>query len=167
MTLERQYENYRCAQRDFNEAYKLVDSYVKDLYLLPKKLVENTAPSLDRYIKDYSFSESGRKNTTSFDVVLDFIDQLDDFTEDTVNLFREYKIHAERRNAYMKKVEALNQKSAGRAEPELTIHFIELTPELTNLHNNLKHIKLLADEMVDKLERLELRWDCLRVNVSA
>ena len=167
MTLERQLENYSCAQRDFNEAYKLVDNYVKDLYLLPKRLVENTAPALDKYIKEYSFPDGRAKNTTSFDVVLDFIDQLDDFTENTVHLFQEHKLHAERSKAYLRKVEGLKRKSAGKGAKESATAFVELTPELRELHNGLKHIKVQADEMVDKLERLELRWSILRVNVSA
>jgi hypothetical protein len=35
------------------------------------------------------------------------------------------------------------------------------------LQRGLKQIKTQADEMVDKLERLELRWDSLKVKVSA
>jgi hypothetical protein len=167
MTLERKFEHYRCAQRDFNEAYKLVDHYVKDLYLLPKRLVENTAPALDKYIKEYSFPDGRAKNTTSFDVVLDFIDQLDDFTENTVHLFEEHKRHAKRSNTYLKKVEMLKRKNAGKETRECATKFVELTPELTELHNGLKNIKAQADEMVDKLEGLELRWNILRVNVSA
>jgi len=167
MTLERQFEHYSCAQRDFNEAYKLVDHYVKDLYLLPKRLVENTAPALDKYIKEYSFPDGRAKNTTSFDVVLDFIDQLDDFTENTVHLFEEHKLHADRSKAYLKRVENLKRKSTGKGVREYATKFVELTPELTELHNGLKHLKVQADEMVDKLEKLELRWNILRVNVSA
>jgi hypothetical protein len=167
MTLERQFEHYRSAQRDFNEAYKLVDHYVKDLYLLPKRLVENTAPALDKYIKEYSFPDGRSKNTTSFEVVLDFIDQLDDFTENTFHLFEEHKQHARKSKIYLQKVEKLNRKSNGKVVTEFAPDFVELTPELTELHNGLKHIKVQADEMVDKLERLELRWNILRVNVSA
>ena len=64
MTLEGQYEYYRCVQHDFTEAYKMVDSYVRDLYVLPKKFVESTGPVLDKYIKEYSFEGSGRKIAT-------------------------------------------------------------------------------------------------------
>ena len=80
MGLEAQYEYYRCVEHDFNEAYKLVNSYVSDLYVLPKKFVEDTGPALDRYIKEYSFADEGKRNTTPFETVLDFINQLDDFT---------------------------------------------------------------------------------------
>jgi hypothetical protein len=165
MSQETQYEYYRCIQRDFNEAYKLLNSYVSDLYVLPKKFVENTGPALDRYIKDYSFDNDGKKNATSYDVVLDFIEQLDDFTENTMKLFNQHKLHNDRSKAYLRKVDELNQKAIGKIVSEYAVDFIELTPELTQLQNGLKQIKVQADEMVDKLERLELRWDSLKVNV--
>ena len=167
MSLEAQYEYYRCVQRDFNEAYKLLNSYVSDLYVLPNKLVQNTGPALDKYIKDYSFNDEGKRNTTPFDVVVDFINQLDDFTENTMRLFNEHKLHSDRSKAYLKKVEELSEKTRGKIVSEYAVDFIELTPELTDLQKGLKQIKIKADEMVDSLERLELRWDNLRVKVRA
>ena len=167
MGLETQYEYYRCVQHDFNEAYKLLNSYVSDLYILPKRLIEDTGPALDRYIKDYSFTNEGKKNTTPFEVVIDFIEQLDDFTENTQKLYNEHKMHSNKSKAYLKKVEALNEKAMGKIVSEYAIDFIELTPELTELQKGLKRIKLQADEIVDRLETLELRWEGLRVKVRA
>lgn len=167
MTLEGQYEYYRCVQHDFTEASKMVNSYVRDLYVLPKKFVENTGPALDKYIKDYSFAEGSRKSTTSYDAVLDFIDQLDDFTENTQTLYNEHKIHAYKSKVYLQKVESINERTTGKIVSEYAIDFIELTPELKELHASLKKIKSQADQMVDKLEQLELRWDSLRAQVRA
>ena len=167
MTLEGQYEHFRTAQRDFNEAHKLIDRYVKDLYVLPKKFVETTGTALDRYIREYTFPEGSSKNTTSFEAVLEFIDQLDDFTENTVDLLNQHKEHDTRSKAYLKKIEELNQRTNGKVISEFAIDFIELTPELTDLHKGLKQIKTQADAMVDKLERLELRWDKLQPKVRA
>jgi hypothetical protein len=157
MGLETQYEYYRCAQHDFNEAYKLLNSYVSDLYMLPKKFIENTGPALDRYIKDYSFADEGKKNTTPFEAVIDFIDQLDDFTENTMKLFNEHKMHSNKSKVYLKKVEEMNEKTTGKIVSEYAVDFIELTPELIELQKGLKKIKVSADEMVDRLESLELR----------
>ena len=167
MSQETQYEYYRCVQHDFTEAYKLLNSYVSDLYFLTKQFIENTGTALDKYIKEYSFEDEGQKNKTPYDVVLDFIDQLDDFTENTVKLYNEHKMHTNKSKAYLKKVEELNQRTMGRMVSEYAIDFIELTPELTELQKGLKHIKAHADEMVDMLERLELRWDSLKVKVRA
>ncbi len=167
MTLEGQYEYYRCVQHDFNEAYKMVDSYVRDLYVLPKKFVENTGPALDNYIKDYHSGSNKLKITTPYDAVLDFIDQLDEFTEDTLQLFEEHKVYSEKRKNYLNKVENLKARTSGKIVSEFAVDFIELTPEVSELQKGLKKIKLHADEMVDKLERLELRWESLRVNARA
>ena len=167
MTLEGQYEYYRCIQHDFNEAYKLVNRYVADLYVLPKKLVENTGPALDRYIRDYSFPEKEGKSTTPYVVVLDFIEQLDEFTEGTVGLFKEHKTHSDRSKDFLKKVEELNQKCMGRMVSEYAVDYIELTPELKELQSGLKKIKERADTLVERLENLELRWENVRLKVSA
>lgn len=167
MTLEGQFEYYCCVQHDFSEACRMVDSYVRDLYVLPKKFVENTAPAINRYIKEYSFPEGEARNTTPFYAVLDFIEQLDDFTENTQNLYNEHKMHTERSKTYLRKVKRLSQKAAGKPVSTYAADFIELTPELSDLNKGLKRIKQQADEMVDMLEQLELRWDSLRVKVRA
>jgi uncharacterized protein YlzI (FlbEa/FlbD family) len=167
MTLEGQYEYYRCMQHDFNEAYKLVNRYVADIYMLPKKFVEDTGPTLDNYIKGYSFPAEGDRGNSSFQNVVDFIEQLDEFSENTLKLYNEHKMHADRSKSYLRRIEELNQKNSGKIVSEFAIDYIELTPELTQLHKGLKQIKEKADEMVDKLERLELRWERLRVKVSA
>ena len=166
MTLEGQYELYRCVQHDFNEAYKMINKYVADLYLLPKKFIDNTGPALDRYIQEYSFPEGNGRNTTSFNTVLEFINQLDDFTQGTMELFNEHKRHSDRSRAYLQKVAEINEKNMGKIISEYAIEYVELTPELNSLHSELKNLKNKADAMVDRLERLELRWESLRVKVA-
>ncbi|HWB64187.1 MAG TPA: hypothetical protein VG603_11790 [Chitinophagales bacterium] len=167
MNLEGQYEYYRCVQRDFNEAYKMVNDYVTDLYLLPKKFIDNTGPALDIYIKNYSFASSESRDNNSYQSVIDFISQLDDFTAGTMELFSEHKTHCDRSKAYLRKVLELNERNAGKIVSEYAVDYIELTPELRQLHNELKKIKEKADDMVDKLDRLELRWENIRVKVRA
>lgn len=166
MTLEGQYEYYRCVQHDFNESYKIVNKYVADLYLLPKKFIDNTGPVLDRFIKNYSFGENG-PGISSFESVVDFIDQLDEFTGKTMELFNEHKLHNDRSKQYLKKVSELNEKNSGRIISEYAVDFIELTPELVKLNNDLKKIKDHADRMVNKLSKLEMRWEDIRAEVRA
>ncbi|MDB5281763.1 MAG: hypothetical protein JWO06_838 [Bacteroidota bacterium] len=166
MTLEGQYEYYRCIQHDFNEAYKMINRYVADLYVLPKKLVENTGPALDKYITEYSFPQTEGRNTTPYTAVLEFISQLDEFTAGTYDLYKEHQNHNNKSKAYLKKVEELNEKCMGRIISEYAVDYIQLTPELTELHEGLKKIKVRADEMVERLERLELRWENVRIKVA-
>ncbi len=167
MTLELQFKHYCCVQHDFAEANKLVDSYVRDLYELPKKFVESTVPSLDRYIKEYSFPEGEARNITPYEAVIDFIEQLDNFTENTFALYEQHKQHADKSQKYLSKVEWLSRKSKDKAVGEYADEFISLTPELNELNKGLKQIKTQADEMVDMLEKLELRWEGLRMQVRA
>jgi hypothetical protein len=167
MTLELQFEHYCCVQHDFAEATRLVDSYVRDLYVLPKKFVESTGPALDHYIKIYSFPDGKRKNVTPYDAVLDFIEQLDDFTENTMALYKGHKAHSEKSQRYLKKVEWMARKSKGKGLQEYAGDFVGLTSELSELNKGLKQIKVQADEMVDMLEQLELKWEGLRMEVRA
>ncbi len=166
MSLEVKYEYYRCMQHDFNEAYKLVNKYVNDLYVLPKNFVDTTGPILDKYIKEYNANTIG-PNLTPMDTVVEFIDQLDEFTEKTLALFEQHKKHADRSKAYLHKVADLKDKCIGKIVSEYAVDFIELTPELTKLNDELRNIKKRADEMVDRLENLELRWENLRTKVRA
>jgi len=165
MTLEGKYEYYRCVQHDFNEAYKIVNRCVSDLYMLPKKLVENTGPMLDQYVKEYSIK--GSNADSSLEVIIDFINQLDEFTQSTVELLNEHKQHAEKSKEYLKKVAELNEKCSGRMVSEYAVDYVELTPELTELNNGLKGIKSKADEMVNKLHSLEMKWEDIRMEVRA
>lgn len=166
MSLEAKYEYYRCMQHDFNEAYKLVNNYVSDLYNLPKSFVDSTGPVLDRYIREYSFAEP-RHESTSFENVMEFIEQLDDFTEKTLELYKQHKIHSDKSKKYLNKVADLNENNCGKIVSEYAVEFVELTPELTKLSHELKQIKERADEMVSKLEKLELRWARLGIKACA
>jgi phage gp36-like protein len=169
MTLEGQYEYYRCVQHDFNEAYRAINKYVTELYMLPKKFVDNTGPALDRYIKNYYFPENSVSDNSnnSFSTVVDFINQLDDFTQGTIELFTEHKMHSDRSKAYMQRVSQLKEKNYGKIVSEYAVDYIELTPELTSLHKDLGKLKARADEMVNRLEKLELRWESIRVRIRA
>ena len=84
-----------------------------------------------------------------------------------MKLFNDHKHHSDKSKAYLQKVEELKEKTTGKIVSEYAVDFIELTPELNELHKGLKSIKAQADEMVNRLERLELRWDRLKVKVSA
>ena len=167
ITFEGQYEYFRCVHHDFNKAYKMVNQYVSELYLLPKKLMDNTAEELNRYISDYKFRKGEKTNDGSYKTIVDFINQMDEFTEETQELYFIHKKHSDKSRMYLKKVEELNEKSEGKIISEYAVEYIGLTNELTQLHESLKKIKSKADEMVDKLERLELRWVNIRQKVCA
>ena len=67
----------------------------------------------------------------------------------------------------MNKVANLKDSVAGKIVSEYAVEFVELTPELSKLSSELKQIKEKADDMVSRLEKLELRWAHLRVKVCA
>lgn len=167
ISLEGQYEYYRCIHHDFNSAYKMINDYVTDLYVLPKKLIDSNGPVLNKFITDYSFTKAKGSTATSYEFILEFIHQLDEFAEETQNLFKEHKIHSDKSKVYLRKVAELNERCTGRMVSEYAVEYVNLTPELTALHEGLKRIKAKADDMVDKLEKLELRWKNLAVQARA
>lgn len=163
--VEGQYEYFRCINHDFNNAYKMVNDYVAELYILPKRLIDSTAPVLNKFITDYTFTPGG--DNIQFEIVLEFIQQLDEFTLETQTLYKEHRLHTDKSKTFLKKLGELNEKCSGRIVSEYALEYIHLTPELTELHEGLKRIKSKADQMVEKLEKLELRWKTLRVKARA
>ncbi|MBL0309447.1 MAG: hypothetical protein IPP77_07185 [Bacteroidetes bacterium] len=111
ITFEGQYEYYRCVHHDFNNAYKMVNQYVSELYLLPKKLMDNTAEELNRFVTDYKFKKDEKISDGSYKTVLDFIQQMDEFAEETQDLYQMHKKHNDKSRVYLDKVEELNQKT--------------------------------------------------------
>jgi len=162
--VEGQYEYFRCINHDFNSAYKMVNEYVAELYVLPKKMIDTTAPVLTRFISEYTITANG--NNAPYETVLEFIQQLDDFASETLELYQEHRIHSMRSKTYLTKLSELNDRNSGRMVSEYAVEYIDLTPELTELHESLKRIKQKADQMVDRLEKLELRWKTLQVKVK-
>ncbi|MDB5284473.1 MAG: hypothetical protein JWO06_3548 [Bacteroidota bacterium] len=160
------YEDYTALHNDFSEAYQVVNKYVLDLYIMPRKFIEETGPALDRFIREYSIPGTPRTHDLSTKSILEFISQVDAFTLDTVNLFNEHKGHVDGCALYMKKVKELERKHDAASMAECADEFLELAPDLLDLHSKLNRIKVQADVMVNRLAKLELRWVRIKTRVN-
>jgi hypothetical protein len=166
MTLEGKYEYYRCMHHDFNEANKLVNHYISDIYGLPKKFVEKTELVLNCFINS-SVKNENAKQESPLNPVIEFMEQLDDFTARTEKLYSQHCDYVSKSNEYMQRVSELEKKKCGRIISEYAVDYVELTPEVIKLQSGLKHLKEVADDLVTRLEKLELRWENLRYKVRA
>ena len=161
-----QYEYYTALHNDFSEAYKTVNQYVISLYSLPKKFIEETGPMLDRFVREYSVPGSPRNHDLSTRAILDFVGQVDAFTLNTVELFDLHKKHVDNCVSYMKQVHQLETLHHTSSLSECANDYIGLTPQLQVLQNGLTEIKLKADNMVRRLEKLEVRWEKIKPRVN-
>jgi hypothetical protein len=161
-----QFEQYNLSHHNFIEAYKMINEYVAELYRLPTKLVEDAGSALDDFCSEEVKPDQSVKVKRSCTVVIDFMDQLDDFTVHTIQLFDEHKQHVEQTRQYIRKVSALQNKTKGKPGASLPQDYKELTEELNKLLNGLKSIKERADDMVSRLEKLELHWESIKVSMN-
>jgi hypothetical protein len=161
-----QFEQYNLSHHNFIEAYKMINEYVAELYRLPKRLVEDAGNALDNFCTEDQIPQADLKVKRSCAVVIDFMDQLDEFTVHTITLFNEHKHHVDETRRYIRKVSALQNKGLGKTEREEKEAYKELTAELNKLLSGLKKIKQSADEMVTRLEKLELRWERIKVTMN-
>ena len=144
----------------------MINEYVAELYRLPKKLVEDAGSALDTFCCEDSMPLTNIKIEKSCKVVIDFMDQLDEFTVQTIQLFNEHKKHVNATRTYIRKVYAMQTKfGRNNTSTEMQV-YNELTLELDKLLNGLREIKEKADDMVSRLEKLELRWENIKVKMN-
>ena len=166
MTSISKYEDYSTLHNDFSEDYQEINKYVLGLYAYPKKIIDETAPALDRFIREYSVPGTPRSHDLSTKAIFEFISQVDVFTAETVELFNEHKLHVNCCAAYMKKVVEIEQKQDTNLDAECADDYIKLVPYVLNLRNQLTRLKRKADNMIARLTKLELRWVRIKARVD-
>ena len=151
------YKYYSALHDVFSADYHVINQYVLDIYMRPKQFIDETGPSLDRFLREYTIPGAPRPAEVPTHTVLEFISQIDEFTAQTTGLFDEHKVHVDMCADYMKKVTLLRERSEVMEE-EVLPEFTDLTPELLKVHQGLKTIKDKADSMAERLEHLQQRW---------
>lgn len=157
------YENYNLNHSNFVGAYKLINEYVTDLYLLPKQFADDAGRVMNAISNQYAIPQSPEDSSEALRGVLDFVKQLDGLTLHTVNLFNEHKLHIDKTEVYMRAVEALED--AGEEISDL--EYSELAAEVSELMLGLKSIKEKADRTIEWLDQLEAKWEVLKVTLPA
>lgn len=156
------YEHYNLSHSNFVAAYKLINEYVTDLYMMPKQFAEDAGKVMDTITKEYAIPQSPENSNECFRAVLEFVNQLDAFTLHTINLFNEHKTHIDCSEVYMKNVEKMRMSS----EPVNDLEYSELAAEVTDLLNGLRTIKEKADKTIEWLDQLDARWDGIKERLA-
>lgn len=160
------YQYYSALHDIFSADYHEINQYVLDLYMRPRQFMDETGPSLDRFLREYTMPGVPRVAEVPTSSVLEFIGQIDEFSAQTVRLFDEHKAHVDMCAKYMQKVSRLKEKSEVKDEQEVMPDFTELTPELVKVHEGLKKIKEKADSMAERLEALQNRWVGIKSTIN-
>lgn len=164
-TLNAAYEQYHLNHSNFVEAYKMVNEYVTELYRLPKQFLEETEGAINAVSAKHFTPKSPSSTDKSLRVVVEFMDQLEEFTMSTISLFNEHMKHIEATEVYMKKVIVMDSQAS--KAPAALAEYVNLTPEVNKLMDGLKEIKVKADDTLNWLERLELNWEEIQVKIKS
>lgn len=159
------YENYHLTHSNFVEAYKMVNEYVTELYKLPKRFLDETEGTMNLISAKQFAPKSPSASDSSVRVVVDFMNQIDEFTQHTIGLFNKHMDHIDETEAYMQKAAALEQKIDIKNPGEYANEYAALTPRVNELMQGLKQIKERADETLGWLKQLELQWEDVQVKV--
>ncbi len=154
---QRDYRHYSLMHDIFSADYREINQYVLEMYDRPKQFIDETSAPLDRFLREYTLPGVPRQAEVPAHAVLDFISQIDEFAAQTVGLFNEHKAHVDMCAQYMHKVELLKEVEHGTDE-EIRLNYMELAPELVDMHQGLKSIKEKADMMAEHLGKLQSRW---------
>jgi hypothetical protein len=155
---QRDYSHYSLMHDTFSADYHEINQYILQLYHRPKQFIDETSAPLDRFLREYTVPGAPRKAEVPTHTVLDFISQMDEFTTHAAGLFSEHKAHVDMCANYMQKVTLLKEIEKGKHDEEIRLNYLELAPELVQVHEGLRKIKEKADSMAERLENLQNRW---------
>lgn len=159
-------ENLKAVQHDLQEVYQDVTTRLEEIYPLPKKFIEQTAPAVDKYLKEFSKPSTGNDNYFVFQAIMGFMQQFDDFALMTNKIFTDYKVSADNYKEHEQRIIQLLQENTEDMVNESAKSYQELTPELIELSNRLKSVKERSEEMVKRLERIETRWNKIKSRIK-
>ena len=160
------HQYYSALHTIFTVDYQEINQYVLDLYSRPKQFIDETGPSVERFLREYTLPGAPRSAELPTGVILDFIGQIDEFTSQTTVFFNEHKVHVDECDKYMQKVSAMQSNTNDKASDEIVPGLTDITSELIYVHEGLKHIKEKADSMAERLEKLESRWATMKTAIN-
>jgi hypothetical protein len=159
-------DNLQSARGNLDEVCENVSRHFEEIYPLPKKFIEQTAPAVDKYLREFSNPSTHNGNYFVFQAIMGFMQQFDDFALMTNKLFTDYKTNLDEYKAYNLRLSGLNKKNEDAMSNESAQKFEELTPELMELSNRMKAVKERSEEMVKRLEKIETRWNKIKTRLK-
>lgn len=161
-----QFDSLKAAKHNLDEVYQTVTRHMQEVYPLPKKFIEQTAPVVDKYLKDFSNPGAGNNNYFVFQAIMAFMQQFDDFALMTNQIFTDFRVNSDNYKNYLERLRQLTEQNVTDMSNEPANNLDQLAPELMELSNRLKEVKDRSDEMVRKLEKMEDRWNKIRTRMK-
>jgi hypothetical protein len=156
------FEYFNTLHNNFSSLYPSVNHRVINLYSRPRNFIMETGPVIDQFLKTYAIPGQPCSQDMQRRDMLQFINQMDDFTNATMYLFELHKVHVARCSIYMDTIANLDAGNNGRLTERKMDAYISLTPQLIELHNGLRELSARAENMKGRLQTLQLRWNDLR-----
>ena len=105
-----QLNTLKAAKHDLEEVYETVTRHIHQVYPLPKKCIEQTAPGVDKYLKDISNPGAGNNNYFVFQAIMGFMQPFDEFALMTNQIFTDYRTDSDTYKNYLLRVTQLTKK---------------------------------------------------------
>lgn len=144
----------------FVEECQQINNEMKALYAMPHKFVQENASAIDRFMSEVNIPGAPESFNRNFDGVKIFVFELEDFKQQTLQLFFEHRAHTDKCAEYLRKSQELrgqnNKDMCNCAEVSN-----ELFEELNALRFNLKCIREKAGIMTNQLAKIEGKWNLL------
>ncbi len=156
--------NYELVLNEFNSACDALNKSILQFYLAPKNFFKKAGPLLDKFVT--RFPVKGKKtDKKSLKTVVKFMDELDEFTQKTIELYEDHMVYSAESGSYFERVKALSEKY--KDNPALfTREFAQLTPEYIVLQNDLGQIREKAVEVSAMMKELDEKWKELSLKIK-
>lgn len=155
--------NYELVLNEFNTACNALNKSITRFYLAPKNFFKRVGPMIEKFIA--GTSAKGTSKNKSLKTVVKFMDELDAFTEKTLELYEEHRLYSVESTAYFHRVKELSDKYRNNTAT-FTKEFAQLTPEYILLQNDLGHIQEKAVEVSTMMKELDKKWEKLSLQLK-
>ena len=163
---EHNFESLQMVRGNLDEVCENVSRHFEQIYPLPTRFIEQTAPAVDKYLREFSNPGAHNGNYFVFQAIMGFMQPFDDFALMTNKLFSDYKNNLDEYKSYTQKLAGLPNVNHTAMTDESAQRYEALTPELLELSNRMKAVKERSDEMVKRLEKIETRWNKIKTRLK-
>lgn len=156
------YNQYLSLHQTFNEEHRTISRQITDLYLLPKKFMEENEKAIQLCLKNRKQETVPHHAELSPFGIRDFLFTVEDFKLQTMELFFEHRLHIDKCTVYVLKVTELQDKFRSKNTPEYEEEFVKLIPQVEELRAGLNNLLVKAKQMAKQLEVIQLRWNKIK-----
>ena len=145
---------------EFVEECKQINSEMRALYAMPHKFIEKNASAIDQYLEEAKIPGAPESFNRTLHGVREFVNPLEDFKYQTMQLFFEHRAHTDKCADYLQKSQELRAKSLDNSI-DLSNGNDSLMDELSALRVGLNCIREKAGAMTSQLGDIEGKWSVI------